>query len=145
MILVIGYGNLMRSDDGIGISIVNRIAEENIPGVVTMTMHQLHVELLEEAIRYDKVIFVDARAEGEDVTLHKVQAQTSQMVSTHHLSPELFFELAKTIYAKTLDLYVCSVKGEHFEMGNIFSPQASLRAQKATDMITALIGDVSYA
>ena len=145
MTLVIGYGNPMRSDDAAGIYAVNEITKKKIPGVVTATMQQIQVELLEEAVYCDKVIFVDAATKEDEVSIKKIQMSTSELVSTHHLSPDLFLQLAKTIYEKDLDLYVCSIKGENFAVGNLLSAETAKRVRKAVDMVCSLVSEASYA
>jgi len=147
MDLIIGYGNSMRSDDGAGIYAAQRIADENLPGVVVITMHQLHVEILEDAVRYDRIILVDASEDGEAVCLRKVgTASSGEMTSTHHLSAELFADLARIVYGRDLNLYLCSIKGKNFEMGDHLSRAVRSRAQKAVELIHQLIlGDLAYA
>ena len=147
MILVIGYGNSLRSDDGAGVFVAEKLAQENIPGIKVMTAHQLHVELLEEAIQCEKVILVDAGDQEGGVLLRKVAPSgQTPIASSHHLGPELFYGLAQKIYNKKLDLYVCSIKGENFEMGDKLSSSTLLRAKKALNLIALLfVKDFSYA
>ncbi len=146
MILLIGYGNIMRCDDAAGIQAVSRIAEKKITGVDTILTQQLHVELLEEAVRYDRIIFVDATTEGEEVSLRKIDKGAARLVSSHHLNPEIFFELARTIYARELNLYLCSIKGENFDIGDVFSNSVRPRIEKAVELIQSLLNkDMSYA
>ena len=66
MVLVIGYGNLLRGDDGIGQILANGL-EERIqhPSVKFLACHQLTPELAEPISRADTVIFIDAY-EGEE-------------------------------------------------------------------------------
>jgi len=137
----------MRSDDGIGIYVAQKIAAENNPNVKVCVSHQLHIEMLEEAVLYDKVILVDAAAGGEEVVFRKVDAGSKAYVaSSHHLSPELFFNLAEKIYRKNINLYACSIKGESFELGNTISPIVYTRAEKSIDLIHSLINkDLVYA
>ena len=43
MILVIGYGNTLRSDDGVGPHIAQEVAAQGWPSVCSITVHQLNV------------------------------------------------------------------------------------------------------
>ena len=93
MILVIGYGNPLRSDDGIGIFVANCLSQKNLTGVKIMTAHQLHVEFLDEAVRYKATILIDASSLQEDVNFRKIEpSERSQISSSNHLTPELFWE-----------------------------------------------------
>lgn len=132
MILIIGYGNILRSDDGIGIDVAKQIAEKRLAGVKVKTMQQLHVELLEEMISYEKTILIDAAGQKEDVSLKKVHPVCEYGASSSHfLSPELLLEMARTVYGKDLELYLCSIKGECFDVGDIISPAVNKRGKKA--------------
>ena len=46
--LVIGYGNELRGDDGAGIMVARRIAENPPPGVRSIVARQLTPELADE-------------------------------------------------------------------------------------------------
>ncbi len=147
MIFIIGYGNPLRSDDGIGIFVANCLSQKNLTGIKIMTAHQLHVEFLDEAVRYKATILIDASSQQEDVSFRKIESSGySQIPSTRHLTPELFFELGKAVYGKDLNLYLCSLKGECFEIGHIFSDLAYQRAQKAIEQIYSFVqGDLIHA
>ena len=59
--LVIGYGNSLRSDDGAGPTVAAAVALWDIPGVVSVAVHQLTPELAELLPHAELAIFVDAR------------------------------------------------------------------------------------
>ncbi len=70
LVLVIGYGNELRGDDGIGPHVVSELAALELPGVLTRIVHQLLPELAAELADTCLVIFVDAqlRISGERST-----------------------------------------------------------------------------
>ncbi len=135
--LVIGIGNPLRSDDGLGPFLAGEIEKRNIPGVCVITSQLLHLELLEDAVGYGRVLIIDAGAVGPGVILKKVDPQTrGPAASSHHLSPEFFGAMARELYQKDLNLYVCSVYAHDFGLGNHFSasvlklvPQALVRIE----------------
>jgi hypothetical protein len=63
-ILLIGYGNELRGDDGVGPYVAREIDRRDLPGVRTFALHQLAPELAEEIAGADGVIFVDAEECG---------------------------------------------------------------------------------
>ena len=65
-ILVYGYGNPGRQDDGLGPALVGRLEEERIPGVATDSNYQLQIEDAVAVSESDTVIFVDAVVRGEE-------------------------------------------------------------------------------
>ena len=58
-ILVIGYGNTLRSDDGAGQRVAELVAEWKLPNVRSLPVHQLTPELAEPISQAELVIFVD--------------------------------------------------------------------------------------
>ena len=139
--LVVGIGNPLRSDDGVGPHIVQEIRAKNIPGVKLLVSHQLNIELLEDAIDYEKILLVDASCDGEEgLVFRKVHATDDEHgASSHHLSPEFFWTLAKKLYRRELSLYVCAVRGRNFDMGETFSPGVQSLVPKAVDEICAFL------
>ena len=64
--LIIGYGNPLRGDDGVGWEVASRLAA-TIPEEAAhiMTVHQLTPELAESVSEAELVIFIDA-SDGEN-------------------------------------------------------------------------------
>jgi len=63
--LIIGYGNPLRGDDGLGWEVAGRLAASVAdPAVKIMTVQQLMPELTDPIHEADLVIFVDASSEG---------------------------------------------------------------------------------
>jgi len=58
-VLVIGYGNPLRCDDGVGQQIAKAVATWGIPNVEAIAVHQLTPELAEKLVTVDLAIFVD--------------------------------------------------------------------------------------
>lgn len=138
--LVMGIGNPLRSDDGVGPYIVQKIKDKNLPGVKVRAVQQLNIELLEEVDKYDKILLVDASFLGEGLIFRKVQPiDHEQGASSHHLSPEFFWTLAHKLYHRHLNLYVCAVRGRNFELGEQLSTEVQLLIPQAIDEICAFL------
>lgn len=70
--LVIGVGNLLRCDDGVGIHVVNRI-NEVASYIDTLDVALGSIEILEAMKGRDRVFIVDAiQAGGEPGTIYRV-------------------------------------------------------------------------
>ncbi len=121
---VVGIGNPLRCDDGLGSLIAGVISKRKIPGVKVITSLQLNLELLEEAVGYLKILIIDASVTGEGIVFKKIQSPGNALQSSsHHLSPELFLAMGKELYDKDLSLYLCSIRGQNFDLGDTFSSQ----------------------
>ena len=141
--LVIGYGNTLRSDDGVGVWVADRIAALHLPGVDVKTCHQLFPELAADILPYDTVIMVDASADGEPMSVRKSFLLPAHLPSSNHIiSPEMLHQLACEMYGAAVDMHVFTVRGESFEFGSILSPGVEEQATKAVDLITALLRQI---
>jgi len=70
--LVIGVGNLLRCDDGVGIHVVNRL-NEVAPYIDTLDVALGSIEILEAMKNRDRVFIVDAiQAGGEPGAIYRV-------------------------------------------------------------------------
>ena len=143
MNLIIGVGNTLRNDDGIGAYIVGQIDAIQWPGVATQITQQLHLEVLEDFLAYEKIIIVDASYKaGADYDLQKVNiSQTPVLSSSHHVSLQLLCMLAKNIYQHDINLFLCAIKGRNFEIGEILSAEVLACVPNILELISREIGD----
>lgn len=58
--LVLGVGNPILTDDGVGIFVARELKKLNLPGVEIEELPASGLELLDMVVGYDKVIIVDA-------------------------------------------------------------------------------------
>jgi hydrogenase maturation protease len=58
--LVVGVGNPILSDDGVGIHIARRLKEMEIPGIDVEELPASGLELLDMVLGYDRVVIIDA-------------------------------------------------------------------------------------
>ncbi|MDE2009643.1 MAG: hydrogenase maturation protease [Candidatus Omnitrophica bacterium] len=143
-ILVVGIGNPLRCDDGVGPYIAGCIETRGLSGVHVRTVQQLLLEDLEEMLQYDQVILADASVSGPPVDFRPVEKFSGQLLSSsHHLSAELFVNLAAGVYHKDLKLHLCCVKGLSFEVGDKISDFVLQRAGEAVDLIAGFINNMT--
>ncbi len=135
-ILVIGIGNPLRCDDGVGPYVADCIEAKGFNNTKVWITQQLQVEDLEPMLKFKKIILVDASVEGPRVDFREVEKVKGQALSSsHHLSAETFVNLANSIYHKDLHIDLCSIKGESFEVGDKISSTVIERAQEAVKLI----------
>jgi hydrogenase maturation protease len=125
--LIIGYGNPLKSDDGVGCRAAEELSQQiSSPEVKIIRAHQLTPELSEEAARAELVIFIDARAEGTpgEVDWQEIRVDAGSQETLHDfhdLSPAAILELANYLYGKAPLGYLLTVSGEHFVDGESLS------------------------
>jgi hydrogenase maturation protease len=115
-ILIYGYGNPGRQDDGLGNSFVNLFEqwanEQNINGYEFDSNYQLNIEDAASVAEKDLVIFVDASTEDiESFILTPVDASTKVAFTSHAASPGYIVSLCREIYNKIPATYLLHIKG----------------------------------
>ena len=96
-ILVIGYGNPGRRDDGLGPALAARLAALNLSGVTVESDYQLSIEHAELAARHDIVVFADAATDVEGDApfyLRPVTPAHDTSCFSHQVSPQAVLQLA---------------------------------------------------
>ncbi len=91
--LVIGIGNPLRGDDGVG-----RLLAQEVGG---LCVHQLTPELAADLALADRVLFVDAwlAPERAEPRLRRLRCCAAAGVGSHHLTPATLLALAERLYA----------------------------------------------
>lgn len=135
--LVIGIGNPLRCDDGVGPYVADCIEAKDLKHVHVWVTQQLHLEDLEAMLKFGKIILVDASIAGPPVNFYQVKISKEQTMasSSHHLSTETFVNLARSIYNQDLPMHLCSIRGNNFEIGDKISSEVLKRAQEAVELI----------
>lgn len=151
-ILLIGFGNPARADDGLGPALARAIERAAIPGVVAMWDYQPGVEHAADAAEHAAVIFVDASTAGPGpFTLQRLLPREQGSFSTHLLRPEQVLALARDTLGWQGDAYLLAIRGYAFDaFEETLSPaaEANLRAtidelgaHVANDRLEALVTD----
>ncbi|HIK45952.1 MAG TPA: hydrogenase maturation protease [Leptolyngbyaceae cyanobacterium M65_K2018_010] len=101
--LVIGYGNTLRGDDGVGYRLAEAF-EHWRPEVEAYPCHQLTPELAEAIAQVDRVIFVDATPPQNPhsplVLERLVERDYPAFFTGHHSSPTALLTLTQQLYGR---------------------------------------------
>ncbi|ADI85472.1 hydrogenase maturation protease [Geobacter sulfurreducens] len=149
MILLIGYGNRLRRDDGAGAVLPAMVVGGSLPGSVrAVEAHQLLPEMAEEiaAPEVTGVIFFDAcpAAGGmSSVAALPLTASSDEGALGHHLAPELLLAYAGKLYGRTPPAWLVTVPGEDFGYGEGFSDRARANLAEAEHVARALVWRLS--
>jgi hydrogenase maturation protease len=96
-ILIIGYGNPGRGDDGLGPAFASRVETLGLPGVQVESDYQLAIEHAHLAAQHDVVVFADAAADiddGSQFYLRPLEPAPAVRYSSHSISPQAVLHLA---------------------------------------------------
>lgn len=121
-ILIFGYGNSGRQDDGIGIEMVKQI-KSVLAKKTNVNMHyyfdtQLNMEDALRISDMDIVFFIDASAEEiKSVTISKIYpSEPKSCFSFHSFSPGFILKLCQKIYKKSPKVFLVLVKGYKWDV-----------------------------
>jgi hydrogenase maturation protease len=114
-VLLLGYGNPGRLDDGLGAALAAQVELLALPGVTAQADYQLCLEDAEAAARHDVVIFADAATSGaEPFSFQRVSAASNLGFSTHALQPEAVLGLAQQLFGARTVGYTLAIRGYAF-------------------------------
>ncbi len=137
-VLIYGYGNPGRRDDGMGIKITEMIEEwkneHNLTQIDVDSNYQLNVEDAEKVSQYDVVIFVDASQE-DNLTNFKmtevVPNEEKVEFTMHAVSPAYIVHLCQKLFNKKPETKLLSIKGYRWEFQEGISDSALLNMERA--------------
>lgn len=115
-VLVIGYGNPGRCDDGLGMALAERIEALQIPGVAVQTKYQLNVEDADDVAKHQVVVFLDAcLCAPPPYFFRELEARAGTLeFTTHSLAPEGVLGLAHDVFRAPTKGYAVAVRGYDF-------------------------------
>jgi hydrogenase maturation protease len=143
--LVIGYGNELRGDDGLGPYIAASIEARNLPDVRVLTVRQLTPELAEQLSNAAVAVFVDASMQAADngVEVKAVAPGAVALSMTHVFDPQVLLAIAQALYGRAPRAWAVHVAGDNFTPGEGLTAAARRRADAAARAITALLREPS--
>lgn len=120
-LLIVGYGNPLRGDDGFGFQAAERL-EDLIqdPDVEIHAVHQLTPELMDPLSKAGQAIFIDASTgpipgEVQERVVDPDPSVTPKF--THHLTPETLVAGARTLFGRAAKTTLLTVTGADFDCG----------------------------
>lgn len=151
-LIIIGYGNPDREDDGVAWHVLNKIAgalgrpqfEEIGEGfqqlgesIDLLFQLQLTPELAETISQYQAVCFVDAHTGNidKDLNVESISAAYQASAFTHHMTPQTCLSLAASLYQTYPESILVSIRGYQFEFSHNLSPATQTLAHQAAEYI----------
>jgi hydrogenase maturation protease len=142
-LLVIGYGNELRGDDGVGPHVARAVEAMGWEGVRVMSCHQLTPELAEPIARAKEVIFVDARLSEsipaeERVKVRALESTEDMKLLTHACDPQSLLGLACHAFGRQPRAWWITIPVRSLEFGEPLSAQAKKGAAQALEEISMI-------
>ena len=141
-ILILGYGNPLRSDDGLGWRAAEELSRTlSSPDIEILTRHQLTPELAGPLSQAATVIFIDASQEGEpgELSCVPVTPQASGTGFSHDLSPAAALALSQLLFCTSPRAFLVSLCGKNFGHGETLSAPVAAGMPRLTALVEDLV------
>ncbi len=140
-ILIFGFGNPGRQDDGLGIALVDRLQQLELPHCTFEQNYQLNAEDALLISEYETVIFADASVAIQSVALTEIEPSHEIGFTTHSMHPASVVALCNELYGKFPKCYLLEMRGFEWEMMEGLSERAETVLQKSLEMIIPQLGN----
>ncbi|HBB36354.1 MAG TPA: hydrogenase maturation protease [Cyanobacteria bacterium UBA8803] len=151
-VVVIGYGNSLRSDDGVGQLVATQVQGWELPSLRVLAVHQLTPELAETLESAKYAIFIDAcpvsEAETDSaggshgVQVCPLQPMDAENFSMGHVSdPRSLLALTQVVYGHSPPAWLITIPAINFEFGENLSPLAQQGVTLALNEIRHLLAN----
>ena len=140
-IVAIGYGNQLRSDDGVGIWVAEALQSMGLEELKTIAVHQLTPELGDILANVDLAIFIDAclTTHSTQVEVELITPNSDQIITTHIGNPPALLTLTQAVYGCSPRSWWVKIPGVNFDFGHKFSAFAQAGCAIALEKISTVL------
>ncbi|HOX38529.1 MAG TPA: hydrogenase maturation protease [Candidatus Brocadiia bacterium] len=139
-VLILGYGNPGREDDGLGPALAERCGALGLPGVTVDSDYQLNIEHAADLSGYDAVIFADASVDArEPFSFGPTKAAETIAFTTHSVSPEAVLAICQDSFGPPPEAWVLAIRGYSFEFAEGLTDKARENLDRAVAFVKSKI------
>ncbi|NLH80666.1 MAG: hydrogenase maturation protease [Phyllobacteriaceae bacterium] len=140
-VVVLGWGNTARGDDGLGPLLLDRIAALGLPHVETIEDFQLQLEHALDLERADLALFVDASvAAAAPFAFAEVFPRAGLSHTSHAMAPEAVLDVHVRVLGRAPSpAFVLGIRGERFELGTGLDEAAKVHLDAAFAFVAPLL------
>lgn len=140
-VLLLGFGNPGRHDDGLGPALAEAIGKLGIEGVTVESDYQLTVEDSAALAQHDVVVFADADTGGpEPFSFGPLAPAIATSFSSHSVEPPEVLGLAEALFGQRPAAYLLGIRGYDFEQyGEGLTTKANANLAAALNFIEPLL------
>jgi hydrogenase maturation protease len=144
-IVVIGVGNLLMKDEGIGIHAVQALQEIGLPPDVRLIDGGTSPDLIAYTKAGDKLIIIDAaKAGGEPGAIYRFRpedlaSETGALTSAHELGVTQNLELMSLLGNKPAETIIIGIEPKEIDAGLELSPELQ---QKLPDIVKIVLKEI---
>lgn len=138
-ILVYGYGNPGRQDDGLGIAFSQAIEDTHFPACTIEQNYQLNAEDALLISNFPLVLFVDASHTPEHFSLTPIKPAIEIGFTTHAMEPSSVVGLCHELYSKKPECYLLELRGYEWNMQEGLSAAGEKNLKAALEFVAPLL------
>jgi len=140
-ILIYGFGNIGRQDDGLGVLLTTHMEElldkNSIYSVEVESNYQLNIEDALTISHYDIVFFADTTIDdSKAVDIQPVIASPETEFTMHAMQPAFVLHLCQSLYNVSPETYIITMHGFEFEFGMPVTEQALSNLNMAISLLS---------
>jgi len=148
-VLVAGIGNILQSDDGFGVEVIERLLERPVPDGVRVAEFGIRgVHLAYELLDgYDALILVDAVPLGEAPGTVVVMepdpiAASDAVIDAHTMGPDVVLSTLARLGGEVARIRVVGCQPTTLDEGVGLSPPVAAAVDGAVDLCLELVADI---
>ncbi|MER2605053.1 MAG: hydrogenase maturation protease [Siculibacillus sp.] len=140
-VVVLGWGNASRGDDGLGPLLLERIEGLGLSHVTAFEDFQLQLEHALDLDGADLALFVDASvAAPAPFAFGETRARVGLTHTSHAMAPEAVLDVYARVMGRTPPpAFVLAIRGEAFELGTGLAPAAETGLEAAWAFVRPLL------
>ena len=145
-VLILGVGNLLRSDDGVGLHVIEALRKEETGDNIDLIEAVSGLDILDAIKGYDRIILVDAiKTGGEPGIIYQLSLedfkdkQTVNSFSTHlNMDIPTMLELGNRLFPEKMpeDIQIIAIEAEDI---TTISDKCTPKVEKAIPEVVELI------
>jgi hydrogenase maturation protease len=137
--LVLGFGNTLRGDDGVGPRVAEAVDRLALPGVRALVCPMLTPELADPISQAHTVIFVDAAVDApREVQLRKLEPNESSQLMAHAADPRTMLALSRDVFGHTPQAWWLTIPATSLDFCETLTPEAERGYHEAVEKIKTL-------
>jgi len=144
-VLVIGYGNEWRGDDGVGPAVAEQMDALGLQHVDTLCVQQLTPDLAEPISSAARVVFIDASGECESrITVRQISPNPSAELMTHVASPCGLLAVSELLFGRSPEVWLVTIEGKDFSPGEGLSDFTKALLEEAVRRVSELVRPIEW-
>ncbi len=153
-VLVAGFGNVLRGDDGFGVAVAHRLLDEPCPeGVRVLDVGIGGIQLVQELLDpVDAVVAVDTvdlgRPAGTVMVVRPDVREASSrddLADIHYATPERAFMLSRGLDILQAELWLIGCQPAADRLGEGLSPELAAAVERGAAEVRRLVSELGVA